>query len=545
MGRGFVPVARRPPPAVATADVTVEAPPELSSPPSSGPLRGLFTVVMPVASIGLMAAMYLSGSAHARGPMFIAFPAMMLISTAATVLAGRARRPGRDVDAIRGEYFGYLRGLRETVADTAVAQRSSLLWCHPDPDTLWTLIGGPRMWERRPADPDFCLVRVGVGAQPLATRLVAPQTPAGRPSDPVTAAALRRFLRTHSAVVAPIAIGLRGTALVTIDGDAAAARGLLRAVICQLAVLHPPDQLLVVGAISDRNRPHWEWLKWLPHNQHPTAVDALGSVRMVYRNPVAAQHALADLVLPPVVMVADLDEGAAEIARVTTLASRNRPPRRAVDDQARRPGPAARVSRSAGAAGCAGVCPAARRVPRRRARCGKRRRGVAGLGRTGRCARVRPDRPVGQPRPPRSTAHPDRHHRRGRAADAGYQGGRRKRYGPARSLRGRHRVGQVGAVADYRPGHDGAQLPRSAQPAAHRLQRWRNVSRLCGRAARGGGHHQPRGRSPPGRPDARRPGRRDEPAPTAAADRRPRQHRGLPACAPARRPDGRRRPPSS
>ena len=41
--------------------------------------------------------------------------------------------------------------------------------------------------------------------------------------------------------------------------------------ICQLAVRHAPDQLLIVGSISDRNRVHWDWLKWLPHNRHPSA----------------------------------------------------------------------------------------------------------------------------------------------------------------------------------------------------------------------------------------------------------------------------------
>jgi len=304
MTQCFVPVARRLPPAVATADIAVEAPP--SPPPPRSP-RWL-PVVVSIAGLGVMAAASFSGSTVARSPTLLAFPAVTLISVA--VAAARGQRQGRGIDADRLEYLGYLSRLRATVTETASAQRFSLMWSHPDPDTLWTLIGGPRMWERRASDPDFCVARVGLGTRPLSTRLVAPESPAGEPSDPVTAEALRRFLQAHSVVAdAPVTVGMFGVGTVTIEGDLAAVRGLLRAVICQLAVLHPPDQLLIAGAISDPNRERWEWLKWLPHNQHPTATAAMGSARMVYRSLAEAQCALGDAV-PHAIVVVDLGERA-------------------------------------------------------------------------------------------------------------------------------------------------------------------------------------------------------------------------------------------
>ena len=206
---------------------------------------------MSVATLGVMATAFFSGSPATRNPTFLAFPMMMLVSLLVTAVTGRSRRRGTGIDSDRVDYLGYLSRLRTPVTETAAAQRSSLNWAHPDPDTLWTLVGGPRMWERRPADSDFCRIRVGVGIQPLATRLVVPQMPPVDRSDPVTVTALRRFLRAYSTIEdAPIAIPLRGVGTVTIDGDVTRARGLLRAMICQLAVLHAPDQLLIAG--SDR-----------------------------------------------------------------------------------------------------------------------------------------------------------------------------------------------------------------------------------------------------------------------------------------------------
>ncbi len=319
MTEGFMPVVRRPPPPVATTDIFVEAPPTLP-PRATGPLALLLPVVMSVATIGAMAGAVFSGSAVARNPMYLAFPMMTVISIAVTLTAGRGRRHGGGIDTDRANYLGYLCRLRGTVSETASAQRLSLRWSHPDPETLWTLIGGPRMWERRASDTDFCLVRVGVGTQPVAARLVPPEPPAQEPADPVTATALRRFIDTHSALTeVPIAVGLHGAGIVTIDGDANRARGLLRAMICQLAVLHPPDQLRIVGAVSGRNQAHWDWLKWLPHNQHPDAVDEMGSARMVYQSLAEAQHAFGGAGLPRAVVVADLDERVAEITGATIL----------------------------------------------------------------------------------------------------------------------------------------------------------------------------------------------------------------------------------
>jgi DNA segregation ATPase FtsK/SpoIIIE, S-DNA-T family len=316
----FVPVVRRLPPAVATTDIAVDPPPALPPPSSSSLVALVVPVAMSLAAIGVMASAFFSGHAVTRNPMYLAFPMMTLISVVATVAAGRGRRQGGDIDTDRVNYLEYLSRLRTTVSEIAAAQRFSLVWTHPDPATLWTLIGGPRMWERRASDSDFCLVRVGVGTQPLATRLVAPEPQSRGPSDPVTAAALRRFVRTYSTLTdAPITIGLRGVGSVTFDGDPTLARGLLRAMICQLAVLHPPDQLLIVGAISDRNQAHWDWLKWLPHNQHPAAADAVGSARMVYPSVAETQHALSGAGPPHVVVIADVNERVEEIAGVTIL----------------------------------------------------------------------------------------------------------------------------------------------------------------------------------------------------------------------------------
>ncbi|MCV7409187.1 secretion protein EccC [Mycobacterium florentinum] len=307
MTEAFVPGLREPPPGVVTAEIVVAAPPELPQSTTS-PLMRVLPIGMSVVTLGVMALAFVSGSTSTRNPAFLVFPVMMLVSMVLATISQRGRGHGGEIAASRADYLGYLTRLRQSVAETAAAQQVSLCRSHPDPATLWTLIGGARMWERRATDADFCSVRVGIGSQPLSTRLVAPEIHAAERTDPVTTAAVHRFIHTHATVGdVPIAIDLTATAAVTVDGDSAEARGLLRAMICQLAVLHPPDQLLIVGVVEGRNRADWDWLKWLPHNQHPVARDSVGTARMLYQSAAQAQSKLAGIGLPPrVVVIRDL-----------------------------------------------------------------------------------------------------------------------------------------------------------------------------------------------------------------------------------------------
>ena len=316
MTEAFAPVPRRPPAPIATADVAVAAPPEVPSQPSRGLPARVLPILVSVAGVGFMAAAFASGSPVTRNPMFLAFPAVTLVSMVVAGITGRGGRRG-GIDADRADYLDYLGRLRRTVTETAAAQRARLNWTHPAPDALWTLVGGPRMWERRAGDCDFRRVRLGVGTQPLATPLVEPEIP--QHADPVTAAAVRRFIRTHGTVAGPLTIDVRDPGTVTIEGDAAAARALGRAVVCQLAVLHSPDVVAIVGAIADAHRAQWDWLKWLPHTQHPSGLDAAGSARMVYPSPAQARDALAAAGLAQVVVIADLDEPAAGLTEATVL----------------------------------------------------------------------------------------------------------------------------------------------------------------------------------------------------------------------------------
>ena len=256
------------PPVMPGGQIVVNPPPELPKPPAVSPLARLMPVAM-IAAMAGMGALYLtSGSASARNPMFLFFPAMMLVSVVGTLLHG-ARGSGRaaEVNDRRAEYLRYLEALDAALARCANEQQVALHWIHPDPRALWTLAGGDRMWERTPDHPQFCSVRVGLGEQPSATAVVAPELAPDDDADPVTNGAVRRLVDCRTLVGrVPVALPVGAAGAVTVAGDHRAARAVVRALVCQLAMLHHPALIGIDAQPGMASHDAWDWVKWLPHH---------------------------------------------------------------------------------------------------------------------------------------------------------------------------------------------------------------------------------------------------------------------------------------
>ncbi len=251
-------------------------------------------VVMIFASVGMMGMMFYFAP---RQPAAMIMPGMMMISTIGMMAGGMGSGKGQkkaEMNEDRKDYLRYLGQMRDRAREAADEQRAEREWVHPDPQQLWSLATTRRMWERRQNDPDFCHLRAGRGSQRLATRLVPPQTGPVEELEPIATLALRRFVRAHSLVPdLPISIALRGFAAVGLLGEMEDRRNLARALLAQLVTFHAPDDLLIAVVSAGRTKQQWEWMKWLPHTQHPTDIDGIGQRRMM-ANSLAEIEAMLD-----------------------------------------------------------------------------------------------------------------------------------------------------------------------------------------------------------------------------------------------------------
>ncbi|QDQ98349.1 type VII secretion protein EccCa [Tomitella fengzijianii] len=282
--RDFVRRPRLPAPQVPGGELELQPPPSVPRPVPGGLLQRLMPVVMVVAMLGMVALMVASGGMN--NPMTLLFPIMMVFSMVG-MLGGaggsRSKRPA-ELDEERKDYFRYLAGVRDQVAETVRAQRAGLGWHHPEPGALRGLVGGRRMWERLPEQPDYCHLRIGLGDQRLATTLAVPALGPLEDLEPISAVAMRRFVHTHSVVPRlPTAVSLRGFAAIVLGGDRSQARSAVRAMLLQLCVFHGPDHVRVCLVSPDPDGVDWGWIKWLPHARPPGG-DRPGRGSLVFRS---------------------------------------------------------------------------------------------------------------------------------------------------------------------------------------------------------------------------------------------------------------------
>jgi S-DNA-T family DNA segregation ATPase FtsK/SpoIIIE len=271
--------------------MALEPPPDPSKAIPVGMMQRLMPLSMVLVSVGMIFVMGVGN------PQAWLFGGLFAMSTVGMMSGGMGRGGAQraETDEQRRDYLRYLSQVRKRIRGIASAQRAALEWTHPQPAVLLGVLNTDRLWERRETDPDFGQVRVGQGRQRLATRLVAPQTGPLDELEPVCAWALRRMIRAHSIVPdLPVAVALCSMrrvclrALTPVQPGSPGlepVRAMARAMLAQYVVWHSPAEARLAVITSAPNAPVWDWVKWLPHAQHPTLTDDIGALRMVTSDP--------------------------------------------------------------------------------------------------------------------------------------------------------------------------------------------------------------------------------------------------------------------
>ncbi|WP_211588820.1 FtsK/SpoIIIE domain-containing protein [Allorhizocola rhizosphaerae] len=163
------------------------------------------------------------------------------------------RRSGRREyrDALRDYETRHAEIARE-LESLAVAQGRHDRRAEPDPVLVRRIATGPtrRLFERRPGDPDFLRLRIGLGHRPVSARVGGPGA-----ADVVVPNILH----------APTALDIAEAGVIGIAGRREPVIALARACLTQLSTLHAPHDLGIVVITGQDRAAEWEWAAWQPH----------------------------------------------------------------------------------------------------------------------------------------------------------------------------------------------------------------------------------------------------------------------------------------
>ena len=277
-------------------EIQLQEPPSL--PESQGGMSSMISMAPMALSSLSMVVMFLKpgGSSGAMTYVGIGMMALSAVGMLLTQLIRGSSDRKKQVRSERRDYLRYLSQIRRQVRAATEQQQLALAWRNPASPELWSLVRTSRLWERRATHPDFGDVRIGTGPQRLAKRLAPLATKPVEDLEPLCAHALRRFIHAYNNVAdQPIAIYLRGFShLLLRSDDRAAAQAMARSMVAQLSVFHAPDELRIAVVTGPEQRDSWEWVKWLPHAQHPGDTDGAGAVRLVAGTVAEVEQLLGD-----------------------------------------------------------------------------------------------------------------------------------------------------------------------------------------------------------------------------------------------------------
>lgn len=275
----------RPPriqPELPIGEVTIPAPPK-----SEAFKQPLWQSMVPIITIIGYAIVSVTGQGSNIAfllPMALA----MFLSTGIAVYNGlRNRRIEREKKAA---YDQRLVEMRQQMMAAHDKQRAFYQYTYPGIHDLFAINGktqnirsGTRLWERRPDDVDFGVVRLGLGTRP--STVVYNVAEAENEENPQMHEAERLAADSEYLQDAPITLPLyqppdsidkdpedRSPILlgevhhaVGISGTKNDVYGVIRNILLQLAVLHSPvDMQFYITGLANA-KPEWDWIEKLPH----------------------------------------------------------------------------------------------------------------------------------------------------------------------------------------------------------------------------------------------------------------------------------------
>lgn len=243
----------------ADLSVSIEREFTLRRPPET-PAKRRFP--LPAAILPVIAGLLIYFATTPHNPLFLSFaalgPAMAVWSWFDD------RRSGRT--GFRESSAGYRSEVEAVRADIAAAVAHSEhvrrdRWVGPDVVAFQCATYSPRLWLRRPRNPEFADLRLGLADQPSGVTAIV--TEGG--DEQLRGAALEAASQAGIDHQVPVVVPLRRAGVFGVSGPEMALEGTTRWLVLQLAAAHSPREMAIVMLDPDAAVQRWSWARWLPH----------------------------------------------------------------------------------------------------------------------------------------------------------------------------------------------------------------------------------------------------------------------------------------
>ena len=243
--------------------------PEFPKIPQKPEKHNLLTILLPLGAVLLSVVLMMTlMNRGGSGLSYLMFIPIMLVSYLAAFFTGRTQKKNyaKKVEEGKATLQEDLQKFEGRLVELKRQEQQLRLSIDPPPaDCLQRAQKqDPRLGERRPWDPDFLHLRLGMGNTPTIYS-IEPLNKERIEEFGEEYTRLEKMTKSYTRVEAPIQARLPLTGSIGISGTHAETLGLCRAMMCHLLVHHWPSEVKVAAVYRPGNMPDWKWLAQLPH----------------------------------------------------------------------------------------------------------------------------------------------------------------------------------------------------------------------------------------------------------------------------------------
>lgn len=233
-------------------------------------------------SRGMLASLAGTGAMFAASMMTaVASPALLAARAASLVspIAGAATSRGSNkrrkmtleqYETLRREKYGaYIEDQKARIESVAKVQRDIITRENPTPRGCMDILYGLKrnLWERMPSDRDFLDVRIGMGYEDLcvAVKSRSEDNSFHMENDEIRQLSEQIIEETRIVDNIPARLSLLHKNTIGLIGSREKVVALVKNMLLSLTTLHCFEDVRLVGIFDEKERAHWEALRWLPH----------------------------------------------------------------------------------------------------------------------------------------------------------------------------------------------------------------------------------------------------------------------------------------